>query len=152
MPRFEIRDVPRQDTLVVGMTAAPDEIGDAMGAAIGAAFAAAGRIGVEPVGPPFARYFHVGSDRIEFEAGLPVGHPVTGGDGARAGVIGGCRAAVAVHVGPYDTLPATYDALTDWLSGRGDRPVGAMWERYLSDPERTPDPSMWRTEVFVPLR
>jgi effector-binding domain-containing protein len=108
--------------------------------------------GTAPAGPPFARYVHVGPDRIEFEAGIPVVHPVPGGDGARPGVIGGCRAAVAMHVGPYESLPVTYDALADWIADRGDRPLGAMWERYLSDPDAEPDPATWRTEVFVPLR
>jgi effector-binding domain-containing protein len=150
--RFEIRDVPRQDTLVVAMTTPPDHIADAMGSALGRAFAAAEHAGTAPAGPPFARYVHVGPDRIEFEAGIPVVHPVAAGDGARPGEIGGCRAAVAMHVGPYQTLPATYDALTDWITSRGDRPIGAMWERYLSDPDLEPDPATWRTEVFVPLR
>ena len=151
MPAFEIRDVPRQDTLVVEVSTPPDRIGDAMGRALGRAFAVAERVGATPTGAPFARYVHLGPDRIEFEAGVPVDHPVDGGDGARHGVLGGCRAGVAGHVGPYDTLSATYEALMDWLAGRGDRPTGPMWEHYLSDPDREPDPATWRTEIFVPL-
>jgi effector-binding domain-containing protein len=152
MTRFEIREVPRQDAIVVSITTPTDQIGDAMGKALAQAFAAAERAGTVPTGPPFARYVHVGPDGIQFEAGVPLGHPVRGSDGAKAAVLGGCRAAVALHVGPYDTLPATYDGLMEWVTGRGDEPSGPMWERYLTDPDAVPDPAAWLTEVFVPLR
>jgi hypothetical protein len=29
------------------------------------------------------------------------------------------------------------------------KPTGSMWEVYLTDPEREPDPSRWRTGVFL---
>jgi effector-binding domain-containing protein len=123
-----------------------------MGDALGQAFTAVEHVGAVPAGPPFARYFHLGADRIEFEAGVPVDRAVPSGDGARPGELGGCRAAVALHVGPYQELSRTYDALMDWISGRGEQPSGAMWEHYLSDPDAEPDPATWRTEIFVPLR
>ena len=91
MSRFEIRDVPLRDTVVVTVTTPPEGIADAMGRAIGQAFTAAEHAGVVPTGPPYARYFHLGVDRIEFEAGVPVDHAAPSDNGARPG----CSAAAA---------------------------------------------------------
>lgn len=62
----------------------------------------------------------------------------------------GGRYAVALHVGPFSTLPDTYlDLIGRWLPRRGlelaDEPIV---EAYLDDPEHT-DPARMRTEVRV---
>jgi len=58
---------------------------------------------------------------------------------------------VTVHVGPYDTLSSTYEALQAWIETQGRTPATAMWEVYLTDPDQEPDPSKWRTEVYWPV-
>jgi hypothetical protein len=151
MTHFEIRDVPRQDTAVVPVSTAPEGIAAVMGTALGKAFSAVERAGVAIAGPPFTRYFSFGPDGVDFEAGLPVGSPIGPDGDVKPGTLGGVRAAVAMHVGPYDTLGRTYEALTRWAVDQGQLPAGAMWEHYLSDPEVEPDPSTWRTEIFMPL-
>jgi effector-binding domain-containing protein len=150
MPAFEIRQVPRQDTAVVHMTIPPDAIAQAMGRALPAAFEAVGRSGGQPAGPPFAKYFAFG-ESIEFEAGVPVTTPFAGDGEVRPGEIGGCEAAVAMHIGPYDTLEETYAELESWVTAQGRSVSGPMWELYLTDPDEEPDPSTWRTQIFCPV-
>ena len=61
------------------------------------------------------------------------------------------RAVVVVHVGPYDTLEATYGRLLEWVAAQGMELATGMWEEYLSDPEQEPDPATWRTRIVAPV-
>jgi AraC family transcriptional regulator len=38
-----------------------------------------------------------------------------------------------------------------WMQAEGLEPADTMWEVYLSDPSRQPDPATWRTEVWWPV-
>jgi effector-binding domain-containing protein len=59
-------------------------------------------------------------------------------------------AAEAVHDGPYDRLPVTYNALFQWIDLAGATPVGPVVEEYLSLGSR-PAESGPRTRILVPL-
>jgi effector-binding domain-containing protein len=111
-------------------------------------------------GPPFARYHRFGPDVVDVEIGFPVGGEppdlpalasVQAGDVGRSELPAG-PVARAVHVGPYDGLGATYDALHDWIHaqpGYDDGP--GAWESYVDDPGAVTDQSTLRTEIFWPL-
>ena len=109
--------------------------------------AAGGRIS----GPPFGWYHGMPTEVVDVSAGFPVAgevHP-PGWDVAVDERPGG-RAAVAVHVGPYDELERTYGEVMSWLEEQALEPRDEMWEEYLSEPRG--DPSTWRTRVVIPLR
>ena len=150
MPSYEIRFIPGQGAAVVSVSTTPANIGESMGTALAQAFQAVADSGAVPAGPPFARYFSFG-ETIEYEAGLPLTAPFKAGAEVRASHIGGGEAAVAMHVGPYDTIEQTYVALTAWLEDQGRTPAGPMWESYLTSPDEEPDPAKWLTEVHVPV-
>lgn len=80
---------------------------------------------------------------------VTAGFPVEGWDGDGGEVTVGTRAegraVVTVHVGPYDTMAETYDALSRWCAGQGVTLASEMWEEYLSDPAT--DPSTWQTRI-----
>lgn len=65
------------------------------------------------------------------------------GDVYATATLGG-EAAVAVHRGPYDRMPETYRAITEWMAANRRESAGHSWEIY-GDP--TPDPS--RTETTI---
>ena len=116
--------------------------------------------GVHP-GIPFARYFRFGPSGVDVEIGVPVERRPDGiaslsevapGEVGTSELPGGL-AARAVHVGPYPTLSATYDALHDWIGEQ--RNVAALdgpWESYLDNPAEVADVATLRTEVLWPLR
>ncbi len=56
-----------------------------------------------------------------------------------------------LHVGPYDTEPASVAAMMDFAQARGLRFHGLHHEIYLSDPRRVP-PQRLRTILRHPLR
>ncbi len=116
-------------------------------------------VGAQWAGPPFARYPHFGPDRIDLEIGIPIAF-VTAGlqpiSGSPDGIVGsstlpGGRAAVALHSGPYDGLPETYDGLAAWITAEGHSAGDGPWEVYLADPSRVADPADLQTEVVWPI-
>lgn len=106
---------------------------------------------LETTGMPFARYYGMPSDTIDVELGVPVAEPYAGPADIRGSSLPEAEAVVAMHVGSYDTLPETYDAIAQWMGARGMTPRPDMWEFYLSDPETEPDPDQWLTQVVWPV-
>lgn len=151
MPEFEIRSIPKQQTAATVLRVPTEEIGDAMGKAFPAIFQAITAAGVAPAGPPLARYFSFGEPVVEFECAIPVATPFTGHGDIKASSVGGGDAVVCTHVGPYDTIGQTWEALMAWIGEQGRNPGGAGWESYLTDPGEEPDPAKWVTEVCLPL-
>ena len=102
-------------------------------------------------GPPFGWYHGVPTDVVDVSAGFPVAGDVHVPDG---GVVveerPGGRAVVAMHVGPYDTVEATYAVAMSWMKEHGLEPREDMWEEYLTEP--TGDPADWRTRIVMPVR
>jgi effector-binding domain-containing protein len=135
-----------------------------LGAAFGRSFPlvaeriveAGGSIG----GPSYGRYHQFGPDVVDVEIGFPVQAAPTGlaplgsvspGDVGLSELPGG-PVARAVHLGSYDGLPATYDALHDWIHAQPGYDDGAgPWESYVDMPDDMADPSKARTEVIWPL-
>jgi effector-binding domain-containing protein len=147
----EVEVAPRS-TAVIRATLDVPEIGPWFGHALGTLAASLAERGIVIVGQPFARYHPVteGEDRFEVEAGFPVGGPIEPHGDVEASTLPGGPHATTVHVGPYDGLPAAYDALAKWIAAEGGMPAGDIWEVYESDPEQEPDPATWRTRVFWP--
>jgi effector-binding domain-containing protein len=54
------------------------------------------------------------------------------------------RAATAVHVGPYDGLKETHDAIHAWAAAQHERFAGKSWEIYG---DWSDDPSRLETTV-----
>ena len=110
-------------------------------------------------GPPFGRYHQFGPDVVDVEIGFPVATTpdlprlasVDPGDVGLSELPGG-PVARTVHLGPYDRLAGTYDALHDWIHaqpGYDDGP--GAWESYVDDPRAASDMAALRTEVLWPL-
>lgn len=59
--------------------------------------------------------------------------------------------AATTHIGPYDGVATTYDALGVWVTENGYRMVGPPEESYLSDPKTT-SPEEYVTEIRFPVQ
>jgi effector-binding domain-containing protein len=151
MLAFEIRTIPLQPIAAMHLSVPQEEIGEAMSRAFPAIFEAVGAAGATPAGPPMARYFDFGDPIIDFECAIPVAAPFAGHGDVQPSSVGGGEAAVCLHVGPYDTISQTWEAMTAWVGEQGRSPGGPGWESYLTGPDEEPDPSKWVTEVCMPL-
>lgn len=151
MTDIELTQHREQDTAVVHDRIPIAEIKQFFDRALPAVMAALTSRGSHPVGPPFAKYFGMPTDTVELEVGFPVDHAVVAADGVTPSTLPEGPAVRAEHVGPYESLAQTYDAIAAWMKDEGLEPADAMWEVYLSDPSQQPDPATWRTEVWWPV-
>lgn len=152
MPDFEIVTRPEQPTAVVHEKVLMKELPQFFARAYGQVSGAMQAQGLTPSGPPFALYFGMPTDTVEVEAGFPVsGALKTESAAVHAGRLPGGKCVHGLHLGPYETMGKTYDALWQWAGEQHLTPHTQMWESYLSDPKAEPDPTKWRTEIFWPV-
>jgi AraC family transcriptional regulator len=162
MVDVEVRTLEPTTTIAVRLETTPDQLSLVFDAELPRVAARMAEVGAAMAGPPFARYHHYGSDRVDLEIGAPVEvaptdvPAITGGPDRVIGVssLPGGPAAIATHHGAYDSLASTFDALAAWIAS--ERPGGSVagegpWEVYLTDPGQVPDPAEWLTEVVWPL-
>lgn len=102
-----------------------------------------------PTGAPFARY-HAFGDEIDVEAGIPVAETFAPRGRVAPSSLPGGDVVSGFHVGPYQDLSKTHDALARFLEKAGLSPDGGPWEIYWTDPGLERDPSKWRTEIVQP--
>lgn len=155
VPTVTLRDLRRVPTVAVRFTAPIVELPQRVPAALQEVMAEAGRARAPFAGPPFALYRSMGPGGVEVDVGVPLRAPIP--DAAllagrlHAGELPAGRAAVALHVGAYDTIQVTYEGMQAWARQHGHTLGEVMWESYLSDPHEETDPATWRTEIVWPL-
>lgn len=154
MSHMTVSDLPDQLVAVIRRTVPMAELGtfydDALGAVAGAVQRAGGTLG----GPAFGWYHGMPTETVDVAGGFPVTGLAEGpldGDVVVLQRPGGLSA-VAVHVGPMDTLAATYRELEAWLRDRQLDRAEQSWEEFLTDPASQPDPATWETRIVWPLQ
>ncbi len=55
------------------------------------------------------------------------------------------------HLGPYASLPASYEQLQSYMKDHGLQAAGAPWEQYISDPANTPQDKLL-TYLYWPVK
>lgn len=101
-------------------------------------------------GPPFVRYLSVDGDVWEIEAGVPVSRSMQPAGRVEAGELPGGLVVSTWHVGPYDQMQTTYEAIEGWLAEHQLREAGPPWEVYWSDPTEVEELGL-RTEIVMPV-
>ncbi len=124
-------------------------IADFLGGAFGAVFGALGEAGLEPAGPPFAKYDVAPDGGWIIEAGYPVADPITGNGDVEPSSLPGGTVGQTVHEGSYDGLRAAYEAVEAFVGEAGMSIGEAAWESYLDDPMTVEVP---RTLVIMSVR
>ena len=151
-PSFETKQVEAQPILGIRATSSMDKLAETMGSLFGEVYGYIQELGQQPAGMPLARYHAMDGGTVEFECGMPVAAATEGKGRIQAGELPAGTVATVTHLGPYDNLPQTWSALTEWIGSQDLQPAGAPWEVYVTDPGAEPDQSKWRTQIFFPVR
>jgi effector-binding domain-containing protein len=114
--------------------------------------------GLKATGAPIAAFFNIPSDpdaadaRWELLAALSNDPPEAEPDDSGIGVkkVEDMKVVSAVHIGTYDSVLPTYQALWAWMEDHGYDLDGPPMERYLTGPEVPAD--RHRTEILMPIR
>lgn len=114
---------------------------------------------VEPAsaaaGAPFAVYYNepFRPEDIDVEMGLPVAADakIDETHDVHRRVLSGGPVAYTVHVGPYSSIGAAYDALYAWVDDHGHKRTGPPREIYVVGPSQGAKPAEYRTEIEVPI-
>jgi effector-binding domain-containing protein len=149
MIAYQVVDCPTRPTAVVHARLKSSEVPAFYARALSKVLAAMEAQGTTPGGEPFAFYHGSVDGLVDVEAGFPIVDSFLPSDDVVPGELPGGRTVTAVHLGPYETLGRTYAEMRAWATANGMQPVDAMWEVYLTDPDREPDPTRWRAGVFL---
>jgi effector-binding domain-containing protein len=142
----EVRTLAPTHTAAVRERVAWAAIPETVGRAFGEVMAYLEAHDMTPTGVVYGRYVPLG-DVVDVEAGFAVGERIDGEGRVQPRELPGGEAAVALHVGPYDTVAEAYAAVERWMNTNGRTAAGAAWEVYLTPPEEQPP----KTEVVFPL-
>lgn len=148
-----------QPVLSIRATIRTADLGETVGNRIAALKDYLRRRGLQPSGPPFARYHTFSESETDFELGVPVAEPVAGEGGIAAGELPGGWVITTWHIGPHDKLGDAYARIDAWLQAQGRAPDGPPWEAYhwlalgqYDDSLTLPDSSGWRTQLVQPIK
>jgi effector-binding domain-containing protein len=149
MPAYTVVEYASQPTAVVRGSLAVQDLSAFFGRAFTAVAAALCARGTPPSGQAFAYYPTPPGATIDVEAGFTVTQPVEASGEVVPSQLPAGTLVTTTHVGPYEALGETYQALSQWATEHGWTASGPMWEVYLTDPQIEPDPAKWRTDIFV---
>lgn len=115
--------------------------------------------GLQPTGMPATVYHTMPAEVPEADAQWEVQAPVADEVAERTpdefgvGVkhMASMMAVSAKHIGPYESVGPTYEAMFMWILTNGLVPDGPPMERYYSDPSEVP-PEEYVTEIVMPVR
>ena len=149
----DVRIRQRGPALVVSkrLAVGHSEIGGVLGTAFGEVYGHLVTRGIASDGPPFV--IHHGTpmvdDPLDVEICAPVARPTDPPAGWQMRELPAGTFVSLLHLGPYDTISAAYEALTAWLGTHDLAMAGPPREVYLSEPETPPEEI--RTIVELPV-
>jgi effector-binding domain-containing protein len=148
---IEVKDLEPAKVLAIKATVNSDEVGAKLGELYPRLMECINASGIEMTGPPYSKYYSWDPEgETEMEAGVPVS-----GEAECEGVeyieLPACKVVTCMHVGPYEKIGEVYDDIQEYITEKGMKVNGAVWEVYLTDPGSEPDPEKYRTQVYFPV-
>ncbi len=109
--------------------------------------------GIEHIGISYDNPNVTDGPKIRYDACLVIHKPAVPSGEVDVKTIAGGKFACFLHIGPYNELGATYDAIfSQWLPESGcDLREEACMEKYISIPGRVEEGKL-KTEIYVPVK
>ena len=149
--KFQIKNVSPQYVLLLKGKSSLQNIGQDMGPMYGKVYGYMGAKAINPVGPPIALYFSEPGPDWEIGVAVPAPKGTLGQDAIVSTTLPGGKMVSTMHIGPYEKLNESWNALTDWMKKGDYKPAGPGREVYLIGPSLESDPSKFRTELLWPV-
>lgn len=135
-----------EDAAVVRIDGAIADLPRLLGEAFDLTATAIRASGAKIAGPPFARYLTIGTE-VSAEVGFPFDGDLTPTVRVYRTTLPGGRAVRATHIGPYDEIAGTWEAIQAWIGAQGFAIRATPWESYLTEPDAAPPV----TEIVFPV-
>jgi effector-binding domain-containing protein len=146
-----ITQTTEQTTALIHFTVPREQISSVMGPGVAEVMAAISAQGIAPTGPWFTHHFRRPTDTFDFEICVPVSQPIAPDGRVVPGTWPAMKVARTIFQGNYSGLPAAWGEFQAWIADNGHKTAIDLWERYLINPDSTPNPADWRTELNRPL-
>lgn len=146
----QIIERPVQPTLSVRTRTAVENMPTLLGQTFGAIGAYLEKLGEQPADAPFVAFYNLDMQDLDIEIGFPVTSPLPGEGNIEASEIPAGDYGTCIHIGPYDTMEPTYDALNAYITKQGREVTGICYEVYYSGPEVSPEEI--KTQILFPLK
>ncbi len=140
-------DIGAQATAAVHVVIPRAQIREVMGPGIQEVYATLAAQGVAPAGPWLTHHRRMDPQIFDFEISVPVASPIQPtGRVQNLGTPGGRVARTTFH-GNYSGLGEAWGQFRAWVEAQGLQCGDHMWETYVLDPSKSPNPDDWRTEL-----
>jgi len=152
MSDFPIVTLTPRPFAFVTITTPMPEIARAMGEGFGRLAGLFQKAGAEMAGMPHCHYVAYDTASTTFQLGFPARPDQVASlreAGLEIGETPKGKLMQAVHMGPYDTVVATYNEMTAQMEKKHLQGTRDMWEVYYSPPE-TPSAEI-KTEILWPI-
>jgi AraC family transcriptional regulator len=125
-----------------------------IGPAFGELMAWVGKNKVVPTDAPYGVYYDdpskVNPESTKYAVCIPVPAGTKGNKTVQVEKQDPLKAAVTLHVGPYDKVGETYKKLAEWIIANKYIVNGPAREYYLNDPGKVPAESL-QTKIMIPV-
>lgn len=110
--------------------------------------------GLELAGTGFGYYYNYDEDNqtVSVQCGFPVASRGKSTDLVIARSFPEIRALKAVHTGPYEEFEVSYGKMMKYVQDNGIDITWEAFEFYLTEPGSEPLTSLWKTELYFPLK
>lgn len=152
MPDFPVVTLAPEPFAYITTTTPMPEIANAMGQGFNRLSEAFGKAKATMAGMPMCHYIAYDEQKTTFQLGFPARPDEVDALKAAGLEIGETSSGSnmkAVHMGPYDTVVKTYNAMTEAMKAQGLTGAQDMWEIYYSPPETPPE--QIKTEIIWPV-
>ncbi len=150
---FTQKDLPEQPYIYVDRECPyGPEIADAMGSAFGEVFGFVQEKGITPRSMPMSIYLGMDPKILRFRGAVAVSpEDAAKATGAiKSDTLPGGTTMTGVHVGNYDTMNVTHQAMWAHMETEGIKGTMPVWEVYVDDPGMV-EADKLRTEIYCAI-
>jgi effector-binding domain-containing protein len=149
--QIEVKNVSSQRVLLLKGKSSIQTIGPDMGSMYGKVYGYMGTKMINPAGAPIALYYSEPGLEWEIGVAVPVPDATVGRGAIESTTLPGGKMVSTLHIGPYEKLSESWNALSDWMKKSNYNSAGPGREVYLLGPPQETDPAKFRTELLWPV-